>query len=176
MWVKSALRKQPYTADFSLVEPAYEQYTKRISPDEGRTLSSYLPNEWSQEKLDLWQKIMLAIGDEKGTFDRHRLAELFLDGFPNRDRLIEDLIEKGGWSDFSKVDLPHAGSDIYSEAYNVEVKQPRTREPLKRQLSQMLTRDKQKGDNEQKEVPPPRPGERRSFFRTWVRAERRGRS
>jgi hypothetical protein len=179
--VTTALRKEPYKADFTIAEAAYKQYKERKaalsgenSPEAQPGLVSCLPTDWAHEKLVVWERILLAIGDGDGRFDRDQLGVLFPQAnFPNRDELIERVIETGGFSDFGKVDLRHAASDIYSEALNVEVK-PRNKPPLPRRLSQWLAADKAKGDKEKKEMPQPRPEtERRSFFRTWVRAEKR---
>ncbi len=172
--VASILRASGHKQDLTSAEAAREQLKQQQQGERGESaLSSLLPKEWAEAKSAAWQKIMLTLQNSIA-FDRDQLATILPEEeFPDRDKLIDRMIEKGGFSDFGKVDLLHAASDIYDKAQNVEVK-PSGADPLKRRMSQWLASDKAKGENDKKEMPPQRPAtERRSFFRTWVRVEKR---
>ncbi len=170
IWINSILRASNHRADFASAERAFKQYKAQQS-SETKPLQSYLPDEWNVDKREARQKIMLTIGESKLAFDRDQLAVLFPESaFPDRDELIERMIEKGGFSDFGKVSLTHASTseDLVREDYNdLEVKQPRSEKPLKRRMSQWLASDKGTGHQEKKEMPPQRPVRSdAAFFRT----------
>jgi hypothetical protein len=154
-YIISALQKT-YGDEYELAKKAYEKYQKRQAkngPPSKKSYGSYLkkPQFASAEE---WYRILDGIKDPEARFGRKALAALF----PRPDFLdIEALVEQGGQTDFGEASI------LYAERQNIAIKKE-GRPPLTRQMSQEMLQGYQ---------PLVSAGPRR-FFRTWVRAGRKG--
>lgn len=148
--IARALTKK-YPEEFERARKAYESH-------KGQTLTwwgyaSYLKDP-KQATAEEWYKLIHAIQDKEKEFDRTEIAAIL----PRPDFLnIDELIEEGGFVDFGQANI------LYAKRLNVAVKKE-GKAPLTRQMSQKML----KGYKPLVSTGP------RKFFRTWVRAIKKG--
>ncbi|MCR6639611.1 MAG: DUF4157 domain-containing protein [Sporocytophaga sp.] len=139
---------------------AYNKYKGAYDKWSGRwnifwSYESYLPDGGGFDGED-WLSVFEEIRDENAMFNRQELRAMDVEQRVLSDAEIEMLIHIAEHGSFGSVSIPKAGgrSNMTSDD-----------RPMKRRMSMDL--DQQGGGNLSKES-----GGKRSFFRTWVRAER----
>jgi len=141
------------TDKYDTYKAAYVKYSKRWT--NLWDYESYLPEGGGFDGPD-WLAVFEHIKDGENKYDRNEIREIE----PERRVLSDDDIDKvihiGGHDGFGKVSIPGAGPRSNMTSND---------RPLKRRMSMNL--DQNSGMSMKKES-----GGKRSFFRTWVRAEK----